>query len=200
MIARLDLAGAQRALAEGGVVAIPTDTVYGLAAALERPEAVARVFALKSRPLTTALPVLVDDPVRALDLGLAWDARARRLAELFWPGALTLVVGAPAELARRVGGLATLGVRQPDDPTTRALLARSGPLATTSANEHGEPPCTSAEEIDAVFAERGGLAGVLDDGPRRGQVSTVVALESGSWRVVREGAIPAARIAAALAG
>ncbi len=198
MIARLDLARAVAVLAAGEVVAIPTDTVYGLAASLDQPAAVARIFGLKSRPPTTALPVLVDDPARAAALGVTWDARAAALVRAFWPGALTIVVPAPDELARRVGGSGALGLRQPDDATARALLARTGPLATTSANEHGDPPCTSAEEVDAVFATREGLAGVLDDGPRRATVSTVVVLEADGWRVAREGAVSEAALAAVL--
>ncbi len=198
MIARLDLARAAAALVAGEVVAIPTDTVYGLAASLDRPEAVARIFALKSRPPTTALPVLVDDPVRAGELGVTWDARAAALADAFWPGALTIVVPAPDDVASRVGGRGALGLRQPDDVTARALLARTGPLATTSANEHGEPPCTSAEEVDAVFAIRDGLAGILDDGPRRATVSTVVVLDVDGWRVARVGAVSPAALAGVL--
>ncbi len=197
---RLSLEEAVEALDAGGVVAVPTDTVYGLAARLDRPAAIAAVFALKRRPASVALPVLVARPEDLGPLGVALGPLGERLAERYWPGALTLVVRAPEELAGRVhaaGG--TLGVRVPADPPVRALLERTGPLAVTSANEHGEPPCTSAEDVAACFTGRDGLAGVLDGGTRAAAVSSVVEVTGPSAVVVREGALSAAAIAAALA-
>lgn len=197
---RLSLEEAVEALGDGGVVAVPTDTVYGLAARLDRPDAVAAIFALKRRPESVALPVLVADPADLGALGVALGPLGARLAERFWPGALTLVATAPAGLAATVHArAATVGVRVPADPVARDLLARTGPLAVTSANEHGEPPCTSAADVAAVFEGREGLAGVLDGGVRAAAVSTVVDVTGERPVVVREGSIGAPAIEAALA-
>ncbi|OYV61664.1 MAG: threonylcarbamoyl-AMP synthase [Actinobacteria bacterium 21-73-9] len=196
---RLTRDEAADALAAGEVVAVPTDTVYGLAARLDRPEAIAAVFALKRRPGSVALPVLVAHPEDLGPLGVTLGPLGERLAERYWPGALTLVVSAPEQIAARVHArTGTLGVRVPADPTVRALLERTGPLAVTSANEHGEPPCTSAEDVLAVFAGRDGLAGVLDGGTREAAVSSVVEVTGPVAVVVREGALSAAAIADAL--
>ncbi len=193
---RLTLDEAVDALAAGEVVAVPTDTVYGLAARLDRPAAIAAVFALKRRPASVALPVLVAHPEDLGPLGVALGPLGERLAERYWPGALTLVVSAPEELAVLVHArTGTVGVRVPADPTVGALLERTGPLAVTSANEHGEPPCTSAEDVAAAFAGRPGLAGVLDGGTRASAVSSVVEVTGPAAVVVREGALSAAAIA-----
>ena len=200
MIATLDLARALEALAEGGVIAVPTDTVYGLAADLSRPSAVAQLFALKRRPVTTALPVLVDAVQQIESLGVAWTSRAHQLSEAFWPGALTIVVPAPAALTSRVGSTGgTVGFRCPDDVVVRSLLARSGPLAVTSANEHGEAPCENAADVRRVFAGRFELRGVLDGGPRHATVSTVIDVSAPTWRLLRVGAVSDSAISEVLA-
>jgi tRNA threonylcarbamoyl adenosine modification protein (Sua5/YciO/YrdC/YwlC family) len=186
---RLSRDEAATLLDAGEVVAVATDTVYGLAASLARPAAVARLFSIKSRPTTVALPVLVASPAAIEGLGVAWPAPARALADAFWPGALTIVVAVPPALATLVGAEESVGFRVPDDATLRGVLDEVGPLAVTSANEHGRPPCRDAEEVLAAFAGRDDLAGVLDDGRRDGEVSTVVALEDDGWRVVRHGAL-----------
>lgn len=197
---RLSLDEAVDALAAGAVVAVPTDTVYGLAARLDRPEAIEAIFSLKRRPEAVALPVLVATTEALGTLGVELGPLGRRLAERYWPGALTLVVSAPDELAARVHARShTLGVRVPADPTAVALLERTGPLAVTSANEHGEPPCERASDVATVFAGRDGLAGVLDGGTRAAAVSSVVEVSGPTAVVVREGAISAAAIAEALA-
>lgn len=191
----VDLDAAVAALGEGGVVALPTDTVYGVAASIRFPEAVASLFALKRRPSSLALPVLVASPAALHDLVTDWPDVADRLARALWPGALTLVVGAtPALCALVHAPRGRVGFRVPDDPGLVALLTRSGPLALTSANAHGEAPCTSADEVRAAFAPRDELAGVLDGGRRDGQVSTVVEVTDEGWQVLREGAISTARI------
>ena len=176
-------------LRDGAVVALPTDTVYGVAASLAHPSALAALFDLKRRPGNVALPVLVDGVAQIEGLGVTWSARAARLSDALWPGALTIVVPAPVALARRVGSTgASVGFRCPGDAALRQLLTHTGPLAVSSANEHGEPPCTTAAEVRATFADRP-LADVLDGGVRDGAVSTVVELLEGSWRVRREGAV-----------
>jgi L-threonylcarbamoyladenylate synthase len=189
---------ALRQLLDGGVVAVPTDTVYGVAASLTHGDAVASLFLLKDRPSGLPLPVLVHalSPIQEIDV--EWSERAQRLSEEFWPGPLTIVVPASRELALSVGGSGdTVGVRVPNDELLLSLLRESGPLAVTSANAHGEPPCHTAQEVLRVLAGDH-LAGVLDGGERRGEVSTVVDVSETSWRILREGAISVERIAAAL--
>jgi len=195
----LDLDGAIAALAQGGVVALPTDTVYGVAASVDAEDGVSALFALKHRPSEMALPILVDSVDQITRLGVAWPSGAQRLADRFWPGALTIVVRAPEYLARRVGSPTnSVGLRIPNLDLVRDVLARSGPLAVTSANDHGQPPCTSADEVLETFASSSHLAGVLDGGLRDGAVSTVVDLTGPRWRVLREGAIATTEIADAL--
>jgi L-threonylcarbamoyladenylate synthase len=183
----------------GKVVAVPTDTVYGVAASLAHPSAVASLFTLKRRPSSLALPVLVNSIEQIEAHGVVWPQRARQLARAFWPGALTIVVPVPPKIANLVGSTSqNAGFRIPDDAQLRGVLSRSGALCVTSANEHGEPPCQSAAQVQGVFADRGQLAGVVDGGERSGLVSTVVEISDHSWRIVREGAIDAAEISAVL--
>ncbi len=195
MASVIDRDAAVRLLAEGAVVAIPTDTVYGIAAALSHPSAVATLFALKRRPTTVALPVLAASLEQIARLGVTWPDDASRLSREFWPGALTIIVRVPHELAQRVGSNSdAVGFRIPDDELLLGILNRSGPLAVSSANEHGEPPCESVAEVLNAFGGQDGLDGVVDDGERSGQVSTVVDLSVTPWRLVREGAIGAGEL------
>ena len=189
---------ATRLLLDGHVVAVPTDTVYGLAASLWREDAVDALFRLKARPSHVALPVLVHtlNPIQEIDV--EWGESAQQLAEEFWPGPLTIVVPASSELARRVGGSKdSVGVRVPNDELLLSVLRECGPLTVSSANSHGESPCHSASEVMAALAGDE-LAGVLDGGDRHGEVSTVVEVGEGLWRVLRDGAISASRIAQVL--
>jgi L-threonylcarbamoyladenylate synthase len=179
----------------GGVVALPTDTVYGLAAEVSHPAAVETIFTMKDRPRTRALPVLVDSVGQIAYLGAVWSDNAQKLADAFWPGALTIVVAAPHELATVLGGVHdTLGFRIPDDDVVRRMIAVIGPLAVTSANVHGETACHSAYEVRDMFASKSDLVGVVDGGERSGDVSTVVDLTGESWTILREGAISASAI------
>ena len=186
-------------LRAGRIVAVPTDTVYGIAAWLELPDAIERLFAAKRRPPEKAVAVLLADVAQAWTLGIGTPA-ARVLGERFWPGGLTLVLPVrpdavlPTVLA---AGTPTIGVRVPDHDAPRALARALGPLPTTSANLSGEPDARDAREI----AERLGdaLALVLDGGPiRGGPASTVVDCSVERPVVRRAGAIPPAEIAAAL--
>ena len=189
MTGRLDRDGAIEALVRGEVVALPSDTVYGVGASLAHPDAVARLFALKGRPTTVALPVIVEDVARVVALGVHWTPRAARLAEAFWPGALTIIVEAPGDLARLIGSTNGVGLRRPNDEVLLDVVGRVGPIALSSANRHGEGPCTSAASVLESFADAPALAGVLDDGVRDGVVSSVVDLTGPGWRVVRLGAV-----------
>jgi tRNA A37 threonylcarbamoyladenosine synthetase subunit TsaC/SUA5/YrdC len=122
------------------------------------------------------------------------------LARAFWPGALTLVVDAPPALARQVcSETDTVGLRVPGLSLTRRLLARSGPLAVTSANVHGAEPCTSAAEVRSAFARPPEPIGVLDGGPSSTLPSSVVAVHGTQIEIIRAGMISETEIRAALA-
>jgi L-threonylcarbamoyladenylate synthase len=197
-----DIVGADEAIARlrhGLVVAVPTDTVYGLAAALVQSEAVATLFRLKRRPTSVPLPVLVSDREAIEALGVPWPAAAARLSAEFWPGALTIVVGVDAQLASSVGGRGSIGFRIPRDEMLLRVLNECGPLAVSSANEHGEPPCQSVEQVVAALGSNELLSAVLDGGPRQGEVSTVVEVGPDSWHILRAGSISAEAIVRVLA-
>jgi L-threonylcarbamoyladenylate synthase len=167
-------------LLAGEVVAIPTDTVYGLAVIPSHTEL---LFALKQRPSDVALPVLIAD---ACD-SPAYATFAVDLTDR-WPGALT-IVGTRTSASRQwdLGGDAsTIGLRCPDDNDLRGLLRVSGPLVTTSANKHRQPPCTTPDEVRAAL---GHDIAVLDGGLRNGQPSTVVDATRDPVRVLRQGAV-----------
>jgi L-threonylcarbamoyladenylate synthase len=200
MIAAVGRDETVRLLNAGGVVALPTDTVYGLAASLESVDAIAQLFSMKRRPSAVALPVLVDSILSIERLGVTWPADARKLSDAFWPGALTIVVDVPPELARRVGSdVDTVGFRLPDDELLREVLTQTGPLAVSSANEHAEPPCQSVAEVLAVFGESETLAAVLDGGERTGGVSTVVRVHDNEWQILRHGVVNADDVTRVLA-
>jgi L-threonylcarbamoyladenylate synthase len=192
------------ALRAGGIVGLPTDTVYGIAVALTTPDGVERLFAVKDRLPDKAISVLVDglDQVEVL---VRIPRSAAILGQVGWPGGLTLVLPLRPAVARAflpsalTAGTATLGVRIPAHPCPRALARALGPLPTTSANLSGAP---DALEADAVAASLGGsLDLILDGGRTRGAVaSTVVdcASDDGLARVLRVGALAPAALAAVL--
>lgn len=186
-------------LRAGGIVAVPTDTVYGIAADMALPDAIERLFAAKRRPPEKAVAVLLADAAQAAALGVVGPA-ARILGEQFWPGGLTLVlpVRPDARLPRVLaGGAPTIGVRVPDHPAPRALAAVLGPLPTTSANLSGEPDARDAEEIAARLGDA--LALVIDGGPTRGGPASTVVDCTGERPVIRRaGAIPVDEIARVL--
>jgi tRNA threonylcarbamoyl adenosine modification protein (Sua5/YciO/YrdC/YwlC family) len=199
VIETFDVHGAHDALAKGEVVAVPTDTVYGLAASLEFEPAILRIFALKRRPSYVPCPVVVSSIEQIERLGVEILPAMRTLAQEFWPGALTIVVPAPASLAALVLSRSDgVGFRIPNDPLLLDLVERTGPLALTSANDHGEEPCQSAQEIRENFKDQIGLAGVLDDGPRSGEVSSVVEVNGASWKMLRERAVASSEISRVL--
>jgi tRNA threonylcarbamoyl adenosine modification protein (Sua5/YciO/YrdC/YwlC family) len=194
------IASALAALAEGAVIAVPTDTVYGLAARVDRPDALRAVFEAKGRPPGLALPVLVGAADQVAKVAAGWPAAATALAAHFWPGPLTLVVPALPAVGPLLGGDGvTVGVRYPDDGVVHALCAAAGPLAVTSANAHGEPPCASAAEVVAAFRPSA-VAMVLDGGSCGGVPSTVVDCTGDPVRCLREGAVPWAAVLSTLGG
>ncbi|WP_343608896.1 L-threonylcarbamoyladenylate synthase [Novosphingobium sp.] len=195
------LAQAVARLTAGEPVAVPTETVYGLAARADRAEAVAAIYRAKGRPDFNPLIVHVSDVAAAEKLAVV-DVRARALAQAFWPGALTMVLprrdGAP--LAEAVtAGLPTVALRCPAHPVMRQVLAQSGlALAAPSANRSGGVSPTRAGHVAESLAGRIGL--VLDGGAcAQGLESTIVALrEGGGWQVLRPGPITAQAICEAL--
>lgn len=171
---------------------LPTETVYGLAALPTVPGATAAVFTLKGRPETVPLAVLVDDFAQVREWVESVPDSARRLGDAYWPGPLTMVLRAsPMAAPLGLGGSGiTLGVRCPDHDFVRALARRVGPIASTSANRHGEPtPHTAA---DAAAALHGDVDIVVDGGRCDGTPSTVVDLSGDEPRILRDGAVPAA--------
>ncbi|MFP5376975.1 MAG: L-threonylcarbamoyladenylate synthase [Acidimicrobiia bacterium] len=183
------VAQAVRALAAGQVVAVPTDTVYGLAADPFSTGGADRLFLLKRRPREMELPVLVADEEQALSLATAVPDAARGLMARFWPGALTVVLPRSPDLVADLGADdATVGLRCPAHPVPLALCRAYGPIATTSANRHGEPTATTAAEVAAVFGDA--VAVVLDGGPCTGAPSTVVDCTGAQPKLLRDGRIP----------
>jgi L-threonylcarbamoyladenylate synthase len=179
----------------GGIVALPTDTVYGVAVDLWAPGGIERLFAAKQRPPQRGIVLLLGDADQAARLGHLGPA-GEALGGACWPGGLTLIlrqlpgVELPPTLT---GGASTIGVRVPDHPAPRALAAALGPLPTTSANRSGEPDALTAEEVLAALG--GAIDLVLDGGPAPGgRASTVVDLAGGQPSIARSGAIPEARI------
>jgi L-threonylcarbamoyladenylate synthase len=198
-------AEAVEVLRAGGVVAIPTDTVYGIGVALGTPGGIERLFAAKSRPPDKAIALLLADPAQAEEIGTLTPA-ARALAAAFWPGGLTLVVPRrtdrplPAALtggALAPGAIPTVGLRVPNHDAPRALAQALGPLPTTSANRSGEPEARDADEIERLLGHS--IDMVLDGGPATGgPASTVVEITGEAPRILRPGAIDPQDIARCL--
>jgi tRNA threonylcarbamoyl adenosine modification protein (Sua5/YciO/YrdC/YwlC family) len=188
------------ALRAGEVVLLPTDTVYGIAVRAELPGATARLFSLKDRSEIQPVAVLVADRDQALTLVDEADDAVVRVMDRLWPGPLTLVLrrAAGAEHLELGGDPETIGIRCPDHDFVRALAADVGPLATTSANRHGEPTPPTAAEAAASLV--GPVALVVDGGPAGTVASTVVDLTGPGPRVLREGAVTVADIERAVAG
>jgi tRNA threonylcarbamoyl adenosine modification protein (Sua5/YciO/YrdC/YwlC family) len=186
-------------LRRGGIVALPTDTVYGIAVAVSTPGGIERLFAAKRRPPDKGIMLLLDDATQAADAGLMTPA-ATALAEAGWPGGLTVVVPQRPDVrwpAVLTGGAETIGLRVPARDAPRALARGVGPLPTTSANVSGLPEAMDAAAIVEQLGDAVDL--VLDGGPAHGgPASTVVDCTGSSPRILRVGAIPLVEIAAIL--
>jgi L-threonylcarbamoyladenylate synthase len=184
------IAAAAAAIGSGLVVAIPTDTLYGLAADPFREDAVARLFAAKGRPGDRAIPLIAADVEQVrIRLGELPPA-GRRLADAFWPGPLTLLLDAPDSLAPEVtAGTGRIGVRVPAHATARALCrACGGPLTATSANITDRPPTNDPDEVERTLGSR--IEMLLDGGRSAGgPPSTIVDATGDRPRLVRPGAV-----------
>lgn len=182
------LAHAQRAIAANQCVVVPTDTVYGIAADAFSPQAVATLLAAKGRGRSMPPPVLIPR-VQTMD-GLAAEIHpdARKLAEAFWPGGLTLIFRAQPSLTWDLGDtLGTVALRVPDDRVALDLLALTGPLAVSSANRTGAAAATSA--ADAFDQLAGSVQVYLEGGPRSATASTIIDATGDELRLVRAGSI-----------
>lgn len=186
-------------LRAGGIVALPTDTVYGICVSLDTPGGVDRLFAVKRRTPDKGIMLLLERREQAPAIGVM-NAAAQALAEACWPGGLTVVV--PQRPDRPLpdaltAGTPTIGLRVPDHPAPRALAGGVGPLPTTSANVSGSPEASGAIEILEQLGDSIDL--ILDGGPAHGgPASTVVDCTRPEPRVLRVGAIPLDRLAAVL--
>ena len=174
------------ALRMGELVVIPTDTVYGLASALE-PASIAKIFATKQRPEDNPLPVLGAN-VEALETVAQFTDHARALAARYWPGPLTMILNrAPGFTLDLGGNRPTVAVRVPKEPRAIELLKQAGPLAVTSANLSAQRVATSVEEARVALGSEVRI--YIDGGRCAGKPSTIVFL-AGERRVLREGPIP----------
>jgi L-threonylcarbamoyladenylate synthase len=192
-------AAAIEGLRAGGIVAVPTDTVYGIAVALDTPGGIDALFAAKRRPPEKGIVLLLADASQAPAIG-QWPPAAAALAHAFWPGGLTVIVAQRPDVplpAALTGGAPTIGLRVPDHPAPRALAAAVGPLPTTSANISGMWEARDAAEI---LAQLGDVVAIVVDGgtAHGGPPSTVVDCTGERPSILRSGAIAPERVAATL--
>lgn len=188
---------AMATLQAGGLVAFPTDTVYGLAAQVDDKAAIQRLFIAKGREWNKAIAVLIGSVEQIPQVAQTMTQSALRLAAAFWPGALTLIVPRAENLPTCLSPLPTIGVRMPDHAFARQLLCASGALATTSANLSGGSNPLTAQDVIQQLGGRMDL--ILDGGPVAGGIpSTVVDCTTNDVRVLRQGAISETAIRAAL--
>jgi L-threonylcarbamoyladenylate synthase len=183
-------------LRAGGIVAFPTDTVYGLGALAFDVAGIERLYEAKGREHTKAIAVLIADPSEIASVASDSNPVAARLADHFWPGPLTLVVRRNPALPGTLSPNDTIGVRVPDHDATRALLAAAGPMAVTSANRSGGPNARTAAEVRAQLEGRVEL--VLDGGQTPGDTPSTVVDLTGAPKVLRIGPIAEEAITAAL--
>ncbi len=185
----------------GQVVALPTDTFYGLAVDPVNLRAVDRIYELKTRARHKPLSLLVGDVTQAYELARGVDSAFDRLAERFWPGPLTLIVRAGSKLPLRVtANTGNVALRVPEAAIPRAIVSCLGlPITATSANLFGMPECTYANGVREQLGDKIPL--IVDGGPTaRSTPTTIVDISDGghSWMILREGAIPTHEIALAL--
>ena len=181
---------AMQAMRQGQVIAIPTDTVYGIACMIYLPSAIEQIYTIKGRESTKAIPILIGDISQLTQVAQELNSQAKLLADKFWPGALTLVVARRSELPIKLSPYPTVGVRMPKHDWLRQLILTAGPLAVTSANLSGQPDATTAEEV--LIQLYGNIKLVIDGGRCiAGIPSTVVDCSTTEVKILREGAIKA---------
>jgi tRNA threonylcarbamoyl adenosine modification protein (Sua5/YciO/YrdC/YwlC family) len=194
------LAAATTAIRSGELVVLPTDTVYGVAADAFDAAAVRRLLDAKGRGRDMPPPVLVGSVATLDALGSDVPTWARALVEHYWPGPLTIVVREQSSLQWDLGETrGTVAVRMPHDPVALELLARTGPLAVSSANTTGRPAATDADQAAEMLGES--VSVVLDGGPTVvDRPSTIVDCTAARPRVLRVGAVPVDELRTVLAG
>lgn len=175
-------------LQRGGLVAFPTDTVYGVGALAFDGKAVESIYKAKDRPIEKAIPILIGDAADMEKVGMDIPEVAYQLAARFWPGPLTCIVPKKPTLPEAVSAIDTVGVRVPDHEVARTLLRAAGPMAVTSANISGQPSPSTAQE---VFAQLGGRIDLIIDGgiTPGGIPSTLVDCAGDEIKILREGPI-----------
>ena len=184
-------------LNNGGIVAFPTDTVYGLGALAFNNSAIESIYKAKDRPLEKAIPILIADINDLEMVASAVPDMARTLASRFWPGPLTCVVPKKQTLPLAVSATSTVAVRIPDHPDARALLRAAGPMAVTSANISGYANPTTAQEVYDQL--NGRIPLILDGGKTKGGIpSTLVDCTGEQPVILREGSITLAELLAVL--
>jgi L-threonylcarbamoyladenylate synthase len=187
------LSAAGQVIRAGGLIAYPTDTVYGLAADFRNADAIEKIYAAKDRDSRKPVAILVGSSDQLELVMQELTPGAARLAARFWPGALTLIVPRRSDLPENLSPYMTIGVRMPNHPWALQLLRELGPLATTSANLSGQPDAVTAQDVLQYLDSRVDL--VLDGGRCPGGVpSTVVDCTSTEPRILREGALTAKQI------
>jgi L-threonylcarbamoyladenylate synthase len=187
------LSAAGQVIRAGGLIAYPTDTVYGLAADFRNADAIEKIYAAKDRDSRKPVAILVGSSDQLELVMQELTPGAARLAARFWPGALTLIVPRRSDLPENLSPYMTIGVRMPNHPWALQLLRELGPLATTSANLSGQPDAVTAQDVLQYLDGRVDL--VLDGGRCPGGVpSTVVDCTSTEPRILREGALTAKQI------
>ena len=175
-------------LKKGGLVALPTDTVYGIGALAFDGKAVEAIYVAKDRPVEKAIPILIAEVMDLNKVALEISYTVRRLASRFWPGPLTCIIPKKPTLPTAVSATDTVGVRIPDQAITRILLRLTGPMAVTSANISGQPSPRTADEVYAQL--NGRIPLIIDGGTTTGGFpSTVVDCSTSELKIVREGPI-----------
>ncbi len=186
-------------LQKNGVIAFPTDTVYGVGCSLWNPEAIEKVFIAKDRSKDKPLPILIGN-LKQIEEVAAFDQinpSTQALMQHFWPGAMTVIVPKHASIPENLSPFDTVGVRMPNHPRLLQLLTITGPLAVTSANRSGESNPTTAGEVFAQLGNKIEL--ILDGGRTESEVpSTVIASTPDGYSILRQGAITREEIAAIL--
>jgi L-threonylcarbamoyladenylate synthase len=194
----ISLGRSVKILRDGGVVAIPTDTVYGLAASMSNAIAVQKIFKIKGRPSSNPLVIQIADVSQAYEFIEIIPPGFEELIKKFWPGALTIVVPAKVELIPDIvrAGKMTAGFRIPNNTITCELLSEVGPLVVPSANLSNSPPATQPVEIEEIF---GADFPILEgENVASGISSTVLEYYDDGWRILRQGAITSEEIASTI--
>jgi L-threonylcarbamoyladenylate synthase len=182
----LALNRAESLVKAGGIIAFPTDTVYGIGVSAFQSSAIERIYQVKGRSTLKAIPILLGDPESTGQITPPLPSRVYMLANEFWPGPLTLVLPLLSSLPENLSPTPTIGLRVPDHEFTRSLLRITGPLAATSANLSGEPSALTANEVQSQL---GGSVDLILDGGNSpgGMASTVLDCTTDQLEILREG-------------